>query len=435
MTNPAFLCVVLSVALPLELASGYTEYTPKWNSILPKNTVRVSADPQASEASNGQRLRHAVDTLQPGDYLEISSGRYSIDSLWNLSITGTAQDPIWIVAAKGASVIITRRDANQNILNIGSRSRVQFLAIRGLEFTGGSHGIRIGNCNNVWIDQCHIHHTGEVCLSANSADTHHIFLTRNEIHDGGGTAEGMYLGANHGKVVMSKSVIANNHVYNCGGSQGDGIEVKQGSWGNLIAANKIHDCNYPCITVYGTNGKPQNIVERNLCFRSNDNVMQIQGEAIVRNNIMIGGQNSAFASTDHQGQTTNLQVIHNTILNIGHAFRGSSWNGRSDMVLANNVIYSLKRNAMLFPNGAQGATITGNVVVGDGAKFGSRLGRGLEDFTKITLEERNQDISALDVKPTKDAPFKFADEDFRLPIDLTGRARKASSLVSGALLP
>ncbi len=80
-----------------------------------------------------------------------------------------------------------------------------------------------------------------------------------------------------------------NHIHNCRGDQGDGIEVKQGSWGNLIAE------------------KPVNVIERNLCRRSTDSTMQVQGEAIVRNNVLIGASGSGFASTDHQGQTLNLQ--------------------------------------------------------------------------------------------------------------------------------
>ena len=37
-------------------------------------------------------------------------------------------------------------------------------------------------------------------------------------------------------------------------------------------------------------------LENNLCYRSGDNTMQIQGECIVRNNFAIAGGGSAFAS-------------------------------------------------------------------------------------------------------------------------------------------
>ena len=419
--------VAVFALLGVVSASG-ASYDPAWGEIQPQRTVRVVAESGASETSNGERLRKAIASLVPGDQLEIGTGTFSVDRFWDLTISGTADAPIRVVAAKNAKVVITRPDAKQNILNVGQSKPVQYVLLQGLEFTGGSHGIRLGKCSHVWIDRCQIHHTHDVCLSANSADSHHLYLTRNTIHDADGTAEGMYLGGNNGDVIMSESVIALNHVYNCRGSQGDGIEVKQGSWGNLIAENTVHDCNYPCITVYGTGGKSPNIIERNLCYRSLDSVMQVQGEAIVRNNVLIDGKNAAFASTDHQGKTTNLQVIHNTLVNTGHAFRGGSWNGRDGMVLANNVIYSKEQNAMHFPNGFAAVTIAGNVVLGDGAKHDSRIGRGLQDFENLTW-----DASQHKATPTDDAPFDQGVDAYRLPDDLTGRPRKLSSATSGAV--
>jgi hypothetical protein len=278
----------------------------------------------------------------------------------------------------------------------------------------------------VWIDQYHIHHTGAVCLSANSANTRRLFLTRNHIHHGGGHGEGMYLGANHGQFIMSESVIALNHIHDCKGEQGDGIEVKQGSWGNLIAENDIHDTQYPCITVYGTAGKPVNIIERNLCRRSADSTMQVQGEAIVRNNVLIGGKGSGFASLDHQGKSLNLQVIHNTIINTGDAFKGSSWNAREGMVLANNVLYSRDKSAMNFPKGKEGVTITGNIVLGDAPKQGTTPGRGLEDFTSLSWDGEKHDAT-----PTDEAPFDHADSKYLLDTDFTGTKRTGS--LSGAV--
>ncbi len=421
------ICLLLVSLSTASLFAG--NYDPPWALIQPKRMIKVIALPNASDQQNGDALLEAIKGLVPGDRLEIGTGTYSVSRLWDLSVSGTAAAPIWIVADRDANVSITRPDARQNILNVGQGKPVGYLCLRGLEFTGGSHGIRLGQCRNVWIDQCHIHHTQEVCLSANSADTHQLYLTRNTIHDGNGTAEGMYLGGNNGGVIMSESVIALNHVYNCRGSQGDGIEVKQGSWGNLIAENRVHDCNYPCITVYGTGGKPQNVIERNVCYRSLDSVMQVQGEAIVRNNLLMDGRNAAFASTDHQGKTVNLQVIHNTLVNTTHAFRGGSWNARRNMVLANNVIYSREQNALHFANGHEGVTIAGNVVLGDGPKPGCTLGRGLQDFKQLTWNADDRDAT-----PVAEAPFQNAVAEYRLPTDLYGQARNADSIISGAVV-
>ncbi len=420
--------------IEFECLARAESYQPEWVAIKPQRTIQLDADPLIEDTQNGARLVRAIEQLTPGDRLRIGTGTYSVDRLWDLSISGTSAAPIWIVANDDAEVVVTRPNANQNIMNVGENSLVSYLCVRGIEFTGGSHGIRLGNCQDVWIDRCHIHHTGDVGLSGNTANTQRLYITANEIHDGGGTAEGMYLGSNNGNVIMSESVIARNHVFNCRGSQGDGIEVKQGSWGNRIADNVVHDCNYPCITVYGTGGKHPNVIERNVCYRSGDSAMQVQGEAIVRNNLLIGGHNAAFTSTDHQGRTRNLKVIHNTIINIGHAFRGGSWNDREGMVLANNVIYSRDQNALLFSSGRSGVNIVGNVVLGDGDNAKSKQGRGLEDFQGLTWEGWPSQSKLDDAKPVEDANFGHGDPNFSLPTDLLGNAREAHQVISGAVV-
>lgn len=401
------------------LQAADSPYAPAWASVAPTRVIKHTD-------TQNDTLVQTVAALHPGDQLVIAAGTYSINRMWDIRISGTAEAPIWIVAEAGANVILTRPDAKQNVLNIGQGGPVQYVCLRGVEITGGSHGLRLGQCSEMWIDQCHIHHTGEVCLSANSADTRRLFLTRNHLHHGGGHGEGMYLGANHGEHLMSESVIALNHIHDCRGEQGDGIEVKQGSWGNLIAENDIHDTNYPCITVYGTAGKTVNIIERNRCRRSADHTMQVQGEAIVRNNVLICASGSGFASTDHQGKTVNLQVIHNTVINTGHAFSGGSWNGREGMVLANNVLYSRDKNAIHFPNGNDGVIITGNIIVGGGPKTGTAPGRGLEDFANVTW-----DATSHDVTPAGSAPFTPADARYLLKTDFAGAVRTLP--LSGAI--
>jgi hypothetical protein len=161
-----------------------------------------------------------------------------------------------------------------------------------------------------------------------------------------------------------------------------------------------------------------NIIERNLCRRSADSTMQVQGEAIVRNNVLISASGSGFTSTDHQGKSLNLQVIHNTIINTGDAFKGSSWNAREGMVLANNILYSRDKSAMNFPKGKEGVTITGNIVLGDAPKQGTTRGRGLEDFVSLSWVGEK-----YDAKPSAEAPFDHADSNHLLDTDFAGKPR------------
>src|SRR5262245_7736636 len=338
---------------------------PAWSHAIPRRIIDFMPDPRGTPIEHGAELQKAVAALQPGDMLQIGGGTYSMRSMFNISVQGTPYAPVWITTRPFEKVVITRPDERQNVINVGAPNQgpARYLVLSGLEVTGGSQGIRLLRASQVWIDRCHIHHTGAAGLTAKSEDTTAIVITRNEIHHTAGSGEGMYLGANNSAHAMSKSLIAYNHVHHTAGRQGDGIELKQGSWGNRILGNFVHDTHWPCIIVYGTDGRAVNVIERNVCWNSGDNVMQVQGEALVRNNLIMKGL-SGFHSHDHQGQTRDLVVVHNTIINGGPATDLFSWNGRPGMVFANNAVYSRSGPSLNFPNGDAGVTLAGNVVFG-----------------------------------------------------------------------
>jgi hypothetical protein len=402
-------------------------YFPQWQSVTPANVISLSYDAGKTEQQNGAALVAAIAALRPGDMLQIGSGRWSVNSFWNVVLQGQAGAPIWIVAAPGATPVITRPDANQNVMNVGSGTgnMTRYVCFRGLEFTGGDTLIRLYHCENVWIDQCHIHHGSGVGITSNTENTRNLYLTRNQIHHPGGpgdSSEGLYLGANNSAVRMSHSIVALNHIHDCGGTQGDGIELKQGSYNNWIVENHVHDTNYPGIIAYGTDGLGVNVIERNTVYNSADNVMQVQGEAIVRNNLLINGA-TGFHSHDHQGQTRNLQVVHNTIVNMGRATNLSSWNSRSGMVFANNAVYSQNAQSIHFPGGATGVTVAGNVVLGPvtGVTTGSTTGNGLSDFAGLTWDARSRDGAPS----ASSALIGRADSAHAVAKDILGRTRVA----------
>ncbi|MFG0315774.1 MAG: right-handed parallel beta-helix repeat-containing protein, partial [Planctomycetota bacterium JB042] len=234
---------------------GPSPFDPPWADVAPANVISFEHDGSLSNAQNGELLRQTILGLSPGDRLEIGDGTYSISNHFTAPLVGTSVAPIFVVAAEGATPKITRPNEYENVMNVGTTTpgSAQYLAFRGLEFEGGSMGIRIYGGSNVWIDRCEIHHTADAGLTANTVDTDHLYLTRNHIHHTAGYGEGMYLGANGGAVVMRDSIVARNHVHHTGttGGQGDGIELKQGSHSNWIVEKSIHVSNYPCLFAYG----------------------------------------------------------------------------------------------------------------------------------------------------------------------------------------
>jgi len=408
---------------------------PRWASRLPSDVVELEVPASASSEARGAALGGAMNALAPGQMLAVAPGTYALPGAYTLDVRGTADRPI-VISGAGGRVVLTHRDGSQNVMNIGRAGGppVRYVALAQLEVTGGSQGLRIISAEDLWIDACRIHDTGDAAITANTQDTRRLTITRNEIWGTSGTGEGMYLGANNAAAIMSESLVAYNHVHDTGGRQGDGIEIKQGSWGNRVLGNLVHDTRYPAILLYGTGGEERNVVEGNVCFRAGDNVMQVQGEALVVNNLVVAstGGNMGFESHDHQGAVRDLELVNNTIVNDGVAARFMDWAGRPGLVLANNAFYSRTDAALLFPNGSGRARLRGNVVRGSVRGIreaeGFVTGFGLDDFIDLAW-----DAESRDARPSETSALIGAAAPEDLPDeDLSGRARGGRA-VAGCL--
>lgn len=373
------------------------------------NMMVMMAEAATIEISSGDNFEAAVENLKPGDILIVHGGIYSGSGRISITVEGTATSPVVIQAAPGEKPIITRPDANQNVINI--EGNAAYLTIRGLEITGGGDGINLsGNNHHITIEDNHIHDVGEVGINFRN-NAHSLIVRRNHIHHTHDTAEGMYIGCNYSACVVRDSIFENNWIHDTGkgpgDSQGDGIELKQGSYNNIIRDNVIYNTNWPCIIVYGTDGNPQNIIERNIMWDCGEAGIQVQGEAIVLNNIIFNtkaGIGDGLISQNHQATVTNLQIVHNTI--IGNAsidcMALRNWDGKSNMVLANNAVYCDGGVAITFPTGSTGVTISNNVIKGSvsGISGGTVAGRSTgQDFVNA---------SGRDAWPSADSPLRGA---------------------------
>lgn len=333
----------------------------------------------------------SVNQLVPGDELVLGGGTYNLSSKFSITVSGTAQAPILIRAKDGEVPVITRPDANQNTINIENNS---YVVLRGVEVVGGSHGIRINNASFITIEGCHVHDTGDVGISANVPGGKYegLKLLRNHIHDTNNTGEGMYLGCNSNGCQMFNSLIEGNYIHHTNGAsvvQGDGIEIKEGSYDNIVRDNVIHDTNYPCIITYSAagNGGP-NIIERNLLWGCGDHGIQSASDVVIRNNIILGANADSIRNQPHQsGTPSNIVIAHNTILKqSGDAIRSDGITGA--VTIANNAIYAPGGSAIRIAlNGGQ-VTAAGNLGVGglQGLAMGfSDMGNLTADFVQANL--------------------------------------------------
>jgi len=332
----------------------------------------ASAVAEIIEVGPDDDVEAAINALQPGDELVLQGGTYTLSERFSFDIAGSESAPIIIRAKDGEQPHLHRPSADQNIIDIDGAEHV---VIRGIEFSGGSAGVRISGARFLTIEDCEIHDTGDVALRANDGGVTYesLQILRNNIHHTNNTGEGMYLGCNDNGCRLQNSLIEGNHVHHTNQpsvSQGDGIELKEGSFGNTIRDNVIHDTNYPCILAYSTVGNgPENVIERNVMWGCGDHAIQCAADATIRNNIILGSNADGIAMQPHQaGSPSNLVVVHNTVLhptNDAISLRGTT----GSVIIANNAVYAQAGSAIFASGGdTSGVTIAGNV--GEGGVSG-----------------------------------------------------------------
>jgi MYXO-CTERM domain-containing protein len=323
----------------------------------------------STELGPGDNIEAAIQGLGPGDELVLRGGLYTLTERFSFGIAGTAQQPILIRAKDGERPHLMRPNANENLIDI---DQADYVTIRGIEFSGGSAGLRISAARFLTIEACEIHDTGDVALRANDTGVTYesLRILNNHIHDTHDTGEGMYLGCNNDGCRLANSLIAGNWVHHTNAAdvaQGDGIEIKEGSHDNIIRDNVIHDTNYPCILTYSAtgNGGP-NLIERNVMWNCGDHGIQAAADAIIRNNLILSAGSDGIAMQQHQsGAPSNLVVVHNTILkatNDAISVRSNTGN----VLIANNALFAPNGDAIFIGGGMPGLiTVVGNAGQGN----------------------------------------------------------------------
>lgn len=295
-------------------------------------TIHLSPESSWFETLNG-------DGLKPGDEVVLNGGVYQDARRLSLHHRGTPNAPIVIRSADGQTAVFKRPDARQNTFNLEGAN---YLRLLNLEMTGGASGIRIGPLGNqprqvkssddrssvdevrgIEIIGCHLHHLGGVAITCNTpgAIYRKCRFVANHIHHTSGHGEGFYLGGNNATAKFHEGLIERNYIHHLNGpdvSQGDGIEIKDGSSGNRVIANVIHDTNYPGITVYGSGGGPVNRIERNVIWNTGDHGIQAAADAVIDHNTVANTKHSGIYSRKHQGASPGrLLITHNVIVRSG----------------------------------------------------------------------------------------------------------------------
>ena len=261
-------------------------------------------------------------SLPPGHHIVLAGGIYRDPRRLVIRCRGTAEQPIVIRAAVGQTPILERPDAFQNTLNLESAIHV---ILDGVEIRGGAAGVRIGGqpgepIDGVSLRNCHVHDVGGAAVTCNHPKVRYqkCEFLGNHIHNTAGHGEGFYLGGNHATAIFCDGLVAGNLIHDLQGSdvsQGDGIEIKNGSHGNRIINNIIFNTKSPGITLYGSGGEAINRVENNLILDSQDNGIQVAADALIANNTIVSSRHAGIAVRKHQGAVPGrLRIQTNVVL-------------------------------------------------------------------------------------------------------------------------
>ena len=316
-----------------------------------------------------------ANSLKPGDKLLLSDGIYSQTARRAVTVKGTAEMPITIGAAKKQEPLLTHPENIANRYNNIEFVDCEYLTIRGIYFKGGNSWVRFIRGHHITFEDCQISHTQNNALTMNSGDCDAFVIRRNHIHHtglstrGSTEGEGMYIGAHDGSYITTNSLIEGNYIHHTRGTSiggNDGIEIKFGSYGNIVRDNVIHDTNigrkYPGIFVYG-GGKGINIVEGNVIWNAGEGI-QVVSDAIIRNNIIFNCSATGITAAPHAAvpHVRNVKIVNNTIANHprGVLFR---WEKAEEMIFANNAVYCPGSTA-IDAVGIGNSTFSSNYVVG-----------------------------------------------------------------------
>ena len=302
-------------------------------------------------ADSQEEFETIANSLKPGDELILYGGTYSQTARRAVNAKGTADKPITIRAAKGQEPLLTHPEDLASRYNNIEFVDCEYLTIRAIRFKGGSSGVRFIRGHHITFEDCQISHTLNNALTMNSGNCDAFVIRRNHIHHtglskrGSTEGEGMYIGGHDGSCVTTNTLVEGNYIHHTRGTSSggnDGIEIKFGSYGNIVRDNVIHDTNigtkYPGIFVYG-GGKGINIVEGNVIWNAGEGI-QVVSDAIIRNNIIFDCSATGITAAPHAAvpHVRNVKIVNNTIVNHprGVLFR---WKKAEQMIFANNAVF------------------------------------------------------------------------------------------------
>jgi len=328
------------------------------------------------EIAPGEDWCSAANSAAAGDEIVLGDGEHA--GPCTLRADGIT------VRGDGSTPTIVYPGASSNVIDVEASD----LTLSDLRFgptQPNIDAVKIKSGDGVRIAGCVFERVGGISIAANSSDSVGMEIVDNHFDDL--QATGIYLGCHDGSCRAVDFLIADNLIDGVVSSGvGYGMETKLNSAG-VIRDNVIHDTQGPGIEVYGAEALDAvTVVERNYVVGSTNNgALEIGGgPAVVRNNIVVGGNAAGIYAYDYGGRglQREVQILGNTVIGtVGEAIRVSSWGAGNGLVIANNAAWQASGYGPALPSDLPGVDMTANTTCDGSCWVDASAG----DYTPVGL--------------------------------------------------
>lgn len=371
-------------------------------------------------ATSATEIKAYLKNLVAGDTLLISPGTYDIGALWLSNMHGAENAWFVIKGLGGMATLIGSQYENVINLNgvsylkfenIGITTNGKFNDIDGVTFRSNSH--------HVTFKRCHIYGVTNAGVNSQVPEIHHIIVSECEIDHC--SEVGIYWGYNDPLKVARDCIIEHSYIHHCPTDSrqvtGYGIQIKGGSYRNIIRDNVLHDVGGIAragMAAYYTNWSggwtvaDNNIVSGNVIWNvSNEGIYAAAGVTLENN--IIFDSNTGLAIYPYNGSVTeNVVIRNNTIYRCReNGLFISGWdNAGNDCIITNNASYMEAITVDALDAKSRGhAIFSNNTYYGNAKGFEDGAISGHVPSIDFASADRARKYPNLDFYPAKNSPL------------------------------
>ncbi len=299
--------------------------------------------------SPGDDLATITSSLSAGDEIVFGDGVYELESYLSWTGQGTADAPIRLVAADGASPVlelVKNADGEWGSSTIAYLQDAAYFEIVGLHFRGGDgwdaddagfSGLGLSETTDVLLQDIEISRVGRNALNLDDNNTR-LTVQRAHLHDTR-DGDGIDAGCSDASCFLVDSLIDRAWIHAIGGDR-HAIYLRHGSQGNTVRDSVIYDLDYRGIYLGSTEFGDPNELLANAIWDTGSWAVTVYGAARVRNNVIFGaGDGGIYTADPDRGAYEDVVISYNTVVDTADwAVEARDWTTAPSVVLSSNAL-------------------------------------------------------------------------------------------------